>query len=108
MRMGVYWRIHVPARASNHIQHLESIKRDNATPREKGYTEEMEEFSRQFLGAVQDVYNCTDPATSSHLLRNLVKSKLLMYTDMRDRPEKFFLAHRLLSTIGYGCTRERE
>jgi alkylation response protein AidB-like acyl-CoA dehydrogenase len=83
-------------------QHLESIKRDNATPREKGYTEEMEEFSRQFLGAVQDVYNCTDPATSSHLLRNLVKSKLLMYTDMRDRPEKFFLAHRLLSTIGLG------
>ena len=32
----------------------------------------------------------------------LTRTKLLKYTDMQDAPEKFFLAHRLLSTVGLG------
>lgn len=57
------------------------------------------------LGAstqVRDINTATDPARSSAILRRLVKSGLLRYTDMRDAPEKFFLGHRLLSTVGLG------
>ena len=42
----------------------------------------------------------TDPAQSSRELRKLVKSKALKFTDMQENPEKFFMAHRLLSTVG--------
>lgn len=31
-----------------------------------------------------------------------MQSGLLQFTDMSEQPEKFFLAHRLLSTIGLG------
>ena len=34
------------------------------------------------------VYESTDPVQSSDLLRKLVKTKLLLFTDMRDAPEK--------------------
>ncbi|KAJ1460934.1 hypothetical protein M885DRAFT_508407 [Pelagophyceae sp. CCMP2097] len=42
---------------------------------------------------------CT-PDESAALLRRLVKSEALRFTDMRDDPKKFFLAHRLLSSLG--------
>ena len=42
--------------------------------------------------------NATDPAQSADVLRSLVRTGLLSFTDMRDAPEKFFLAHRLLVT----------
>tara|TARA_B100000795_G_C22500517_1_gene323786 strand:- start:168 stop:446 length:279 start_codon:yes stop_codon:yes gene_type:complete len=42
------------------------------------------------------VPNATDPAQSADVLRSLVRTGLLSFTDMRDAPEKFFLAHRLL------------
>ncbi|GMH86158.1 hypothetical protein TrST_g2029 [Triparma strigata] len=61
-----------------------------------------EKFTQDFLAEVQDVPVCTDPATSSQALRSLVKSKVLKFTDMSENPEKFFLAHRLLSTVGLG------
>ena len=32
----------------------------------------------------------------------MVKSEVLRFTDMRDHPDKFFLAHRLLATVGLG------
>jgi acyl-CoA oxidase len=38
----------------------------------------------------------------SKVLRRLVKSGVLQFTDMSEAPEKFFLAHRLLSTVGLG------
>ena len=58
-------------------------------------------FTAQFLEVVKDdLPHATDPARSSSLLRKLVKSELLRFTDMRDAPEKFFLAHRLLSSVG--------
>lgn len=61
---------------------------------------ELEEFTENFVAAVDDVTEATDPARSSALLRRLVKTKLLKYTDMKDKPEKFFMAHRILSTLG--------
>ena len=59
-------------------------------------------FTDKWVAAVDDVPTATDPAQSASILRRLTKTKLLKYTDMKDAPEKFFLAHRLLSTVGLG------
>ena len=59
-------------------------------------------WTASFLDAVKEVPNATDPAQSADVLRSLVRTGLLSFTDMRDAPEKFFLAHRLLATVGLG------
>jgi hypothetical protein len=59
-------------------------------------------FTNSWCAAVEDVPQATDPVKSAAVLRRLTQTKLLKYTDMRDEPEKFFLAHRLLSTVGLG------
>lgn len=75
--------------STEHHLHVESTFHD-----ELGFTE-------RFLDVVRnDLPLATDPAKSSQLLRRLVKSELLRFTDMRAAPEKFFLAHRLLSSVG--------
>jgi len=62
---------------------------------------DIEAFTSSFLGVVEaELPNATDPARSAQLLRKLVRSETLKFTDMRDAPEKFFLAHRLLSSVG--------
>lgn len=62
---------------------------------------EPSDFTESFLNVVKDdLPLATCPAKSSALLRRLVQSELLRFTDMRDNPEKFFLAHRLLSSVG--------
>jgi acyl-CoA oxidase len=59
------------------------------------------DFSDKFLAEVQGKLPlATDPAKSAALLRQVVKSEQLMLTDMRDSPEKFFMAHRLLASVG--------
>jgi len=63
---------------------------------------DQEAFTKNFLAEVQHVPGATDPAASSQALRSLVKSGVLRFTDMKDNPEKFFMAHRLLSTVGLG------
>jgi hypothetical protein len=59
-------------------------------------------FVDNFLRETKELPHATDPSKSSRALRHLVKSKKLMFTDMENCPEKFFLAHRLLSSIGLG------
>ena len=66
------------------------------------FDEDMRRWTDDFLEVVKDVPSATDPAQSATILRQLVKSELLKFTDMRDQPEKFFMAHRHLSTIGLG------
>jgi acyl-CoA oxidase len=61
-----------------------------------------ESFTARFLTAIEGVHQATDPLQSSRVLRKLVKSKELRFTDMSDNPEKFFMAHRLLATTGLG------
>ena len=62
-----------------------------------------EQFTDKFLSVVaDDAPSATDPAKSASLLRRLVKSEALKFTDMTEAPEKFFLAHRLLASIGLG------
>lgn len=63
---------------------------------------DVSEFTSEFLSKLQKVPTATDPALSSRELRSLVRSKVLKFTDMTHAPEKFFLAHRLLSTVGLG------
>jgi hypothetical protein len=53
-----------------------------------------------FLNQLKGVSNATGPVQSAQVLRQLVKSKELVFADMRDAPEIFSLAHRLLATIG--------
>ena len=60
----------------------------------------IDKFCKTFINNVQGVTEATDPTLSSRELRKLVKSKTLKFTDMKENPEKFFMAHRLLSTIG--------
>ena len=64
------------------------------------YAGELEDWVGEFLKAISGVPKATDPYQSSEILRELVKTKLLRFEDMRDAPEKFFMAHRLLSTVG--------
>lgn len=59
-------------------------------------------FTEEILAIVDKVPEATDPYKSSEILRELIKSKVLRYRDMEEAPEKFFLAHRLLATIGLG------
>ena len=61
-----------------------------------------ETFVSDMLEQVKDVPTATDPFQSSEILRNLVKSNVLSYWDMKENPEKFFMAHRLLATVGLG------
>ena len=63
---------------------------------------DVHEWTEKFIDAIKEVPKATDPAQSSKALRKLVKTKLLLFTDMANNPEKFFLAHRLLATIGLG------
>ena len=62
---------------------------------------DVEAFTKTLLDVVEtELPLATDPAKSASLLRKLVRSEALKLTDMRDAPEKFFLAHRLLSSVG--------
>ena len=47
-------------------------------------------------------HSSPDARATRPLYLQLVRSKVLKFTDMVEAPEKFFLAHRLLSTVGLG------
>ena len=89
---------------SNLTRHLSIsknlFKRTLATTTTKDFN--VEQFTEDFLAQISDVPVASDPAMSAAILRRLVKSKVLKFNDMEDAPEKFFLAHRLLSTVGLG------
>jgi acyl-CoA oxidase len=63
---------------------------------------DYEKWTPRFLAAIKNVPTATDPAQSSRALRELVKSKELLFMDMKDNSEKFFMAHRLLASVGLG------
>ena len=55
-------------------------------------------WQNSFLAFTNDYDRACGPAESASVLRAMIKSKLLNFTDMRDSPERFFAAHRLLAT----------
>ena len=57
-----------------------------------------EEFRRATISiADMDTTGSVSYETSAERLRSLVKTRLLLHTDINTRPERFFLAHRLLA-----------
>jgi acyl-CoA oxidase len=79
-----------------------SAQRNLSTIQRPNVDFDVDSFTSDFLAEVHDVPFATDPAQSSAILRRLVKSSVLEFDDMENAPEKFFLAHRLLSTVGLG------
>lgn len=77
---------------------------ESQTPASKSNDDvfDPETFTNDLLKIVKAVPDATDPFKSSEVLRTLIRSGILKYTDMQDAPEKFFLAHRLLATVGLG------
>jgi len=60
--------------------------------------DEEAEWDAAFLEATEEVYDSTRSfEESADGLRSLVKTGLLKHTDLRDRPDRFFKAHRLLA-----------
>ena len=55
-----------------------------------------EEWAKQFTTAISEIHGRCGYVESSEMLRKLVKTGLLKYTDLQERPERFFQAHRLL------------
>lgn len=57
-----------------------------------------QDWTDKFLTEVADYNRLCTPTESAEILRNLVRTRLLCYTDVRDKPERFFAAHRLLAS----------
>ena len=56
-----------------------------------------DDWEAAFVEATEHFSGDSGHDESSAALRSLVKSGLLKHTDLRDRPERFFKAHRLLA-----------
>ena len=56
-----------------------------------------EEWSKEWAHAVSGIRADLDFEESSQQLRELIQTGLLRFTDIRDNPERFFEAHRLLA-----------
>lgn len=55
-------------------------------------------WQEEFLALTADYDRSCSPVESANCLRTVIRSKLLRFTDMRDAPERFFAAHRLLAS----------
>ena len=53
-------------------------------------------WREDFIKATKGISSDISYQESAEILRQLILSKRLMFTDMRDNPAKFFEAHRLL------------
>lgn len=60
----------------------------------------LHKFTEDFLGELEGASRASSPQESAALLKHLVRAGHLRFTDMGTHPEKFFLAHRLLTTVG--------
>jgi hypothetical protein len=57
---------------------------------------ERGEWERQFKAAIGEIHGRCTYQESAEMLRKLVRSGLLRFTDLQEDPERFFAAHRLL------------
>ena len=69
----------------------------STAPRPAPVDAEEEEWESAFLEATESVSGASNHQESADSLRALVRTGLLRHTDLRDRPERFFKAHRLLA-----------
>ncbi len=56
------------------------------------------EWERQFKAAIGEIHGRCTYQESAEMLRKLVRSGLLRFTDLQEDPKRFFAAHRLLLT----------
>ncbi len=57
---------------------------------------ERGEWERRFKAAIAEIHGRCSYQESAEMLRKLVRSGLLRFTDLQEDPERFFAAHRLL------------
>jgi len=55
-----------------------------------------------FLSHVEKYDRSCSSQASAEVLMSFIRSGMLRYTDMRDAPERFFAAHRLLASMILG------
>lgn len=58
----------------------------------------LPEWQEKFLSFTAEYDRSCSPVESANVLRTVIRSKLLRFKDMRDAPERFFAAHRLLAS----------
>jgi len=71
---------------------------DAAVPTGGGDSSWTEAFEQATVGIANMDATAIDHATSAQRMRDLLQTGLLRHTDLRDDPERFFLAHRILAT----------
>lgn len=55
-----------------------------------------EQWENDFKQAISGIHGSCHYSESAEMLRTLLKTGLLKFTDIRDRPDRFFKAHRML------------
>ena len=63
-----------------------------------------EEWTRLFTAEAEKIRSDVSHYESANILKSLTKADLLRGTDLRDHPERFFEAHRILAqqTVQHG------
>merc|ERR1712147_350386 len=101
----------VPRRTASHLRagaHVRVLSSTATAPRPAAVADAapahpdpvLGRFTDAFLGELDGASKAASPEESALLLKDLVRAGHLRFTDMQDHPEKFFLAHRLLTTVG--------
>ena len=101
----------LPRRAAAHLRagaHVRILSSTATAPRPAAAADAapahpdpvLGQFTDAFLGELDGASKAASPEESALLLKDLVRAGHLRFTDMQDHPEKFFLAHRLLTTVG--------
>ncbi|CAK9016961.1 Acyl-coenzyme A oxidase (Acyl-CoA oxidase) [Durusdinium trenchii] len=64
------------------------------------------EWKASYSEAIKDIHGDCHFEESAEMLRRLIRTKLLKFTDLKENPERFFEAHRLLLAPGRNSDRE--
>ena len=79
------------------VHALSTVSRSHTLSTAAATIDEEAEWSVAFKDATDAFSGEDSHETSAQRMRELVKSGLLRHTDLRDRPDRFFEAHRLLA-----------
>ena len=79
------------------VHALSTLSRSHTLSTAAAAIDEDAEWSVAFKDATDAFSGEDSHETSAQRMRELVKSGLLRHTDLRDRPDRFFEAHRLLA-----------
>ena len=79
------------------VHALSTLSRSHTLSTAAAAIDEEAEWSVAFKDATDAFSGEDSHETSAQRMRELVKSGLLRHTDLRDRPDRFFEAHRLLA-----------